>query len=136
MTTKLQDRINETRELAASPGKYEGEPAIVPMLHELALNGCADDEGGDVEAAGYAYRLGRWVLVEDSRGFVTGRQFRTLELARLELEQIADYARSMYAYADDQGDETETFTRCDQCVAAMINGVYCHETGCPNARKR
>lgn len=23
--------------------------------------------------------------------------------------------------------------RCDQCVAAMINGVYCHETGCPNS---
>jgi len=22
---------------------------------------------------------------------------------------------------------------CDQCVALMINGVYCHETGCPNA---
>lgn len=26
--------------------------------------------------------------------------------------------------------------RCDQCVAAMINGVFCHETGCPNARKK
>lgn len=25
---------------------------------------------------------------------------------------------------------------CDQCDAAMINGVFCHETGCPNARKR
>jgi hypothetical protein len=24
---------------------------------------------------------------------------------------------------------------CDQCEAAMINGVFCHETGCPNARK-
>ncbi len=21
---------------------------------------------------------------------------------------------------------------CDQCVALMINGVYCHEIGCPN----
>ena len=21
---------------------------------------------------------------------------------------------------------------CDQCQALMINGVYCHETGCPN----
>jgi hypothetical protein len=25
--------------------------------------------------------------------------------------------------------------RCDQCEAAMINGVFCHETGCPNSRK-
>ena len=26
--------------------------------------------------------------------------------------------------------------KCDQCDAAMINGVFCHETGCPNTRKR
>lgn len=24
---------------------------------------------------------------------------------------------------------------CDQCDATMINGVFCHETGCPNARR-
>jgi hypothetical protein len=24
--------------------------------------------------------------------------------------------------------------RCDQCQASMINGVFCHETGCPNSR--
>lgn len=28
----------------------------------------------------------------------------------------------------------DTF-RCDQCEAAMVNGVFCHETGCPNSRK-
>jgi hypothetical protein len=21
---------------------------------------------------------------------------------------------------------------CNQCEALMINGIYCHETGCPN----
>jgi hypothetical protein len=25
--------------------------------------------------------------------------------------------------------------RCDQCEALMINGNFCHETGCPNERK-
>jgi hypothetical protein len=25
---------------------------------------------------------------------------------------------------------------CNQCEALMINGVFCHETGCPNSRKR
>jgi hypothetical protein len=25
---------------------------------------------------------------------------------------------------------------CDQCSASMINGVFCHETGCPNQKKR
>ena len=24
---------------------------------------------------------------------------------------------------------------CNQCEAAMINGVFCHETGCPNSKK-
>ena len=24
---------------------------------------------------------------------------------------------------------------CDQCEAVMINGVFCHETGCPNAKR-
>lgn len=25
--------------------------------------------------------------------------------------------------------------KCNQCQALMINGVFCHETGCPNSRK-
>jgi hypothetical protein len=24
---------------------------------------------------------------------------------------------------------------CDQCQALMLNGIYCHETGCPNTHK-
>lgn len=26
--------------------------------------------------------------------------------------------------------------KCNQCEALMINGVFCHETGCPNMRSR
>jgi translation initiation factor 2 beta subunit (eIF-2beta)/eIF-5 len=26
--------------------------------------------------------------------------------------------------------------RCDQCEALMINGVFCHETGCPNTHAK
>lgn len=26
--------------------------------------------------------------------------------------------------------------KCNQCEAAMINGVYCHESGCPNQDKK
>lgn len=25
--------------------------------------------------------------------------------------------------------------KCDQCDSAYINGVFCHEHGCPNANK-
>lgn len=30
----------------------------------------------------------------------------------------------------------EAVMRCDQCEALMIQGVFCHETGCPNFHKR
>lgn len=30
----------------------------------------------------------------------------------------------------------ENRTRCNQCEALMINGVFCHETGCPNTKAR
>lgn len=26
--------------------------------------------------------------------------------------------------------------RCNQCEAMMINGVFCHEHGCPNTRAK
>jgi hypothetical protein len=26
--------------------------------------------------------------------------------------------------------------RCDECEALMINGVFCHELGCPNTGSR
>jgi hypothetical protein len=32
-------------------------------------------------------------------------------------------------------DASPKHNRCDQCEALVINGVYCHETGCPNSRK-
>lgn len=25
---------------------------------------------------------------------------------------------------------------CNQCVPMMINSIFCHETGCPNQRKK
>ena len=30
--------------------------------------------------------------------------------------------------------ERTTHVRCSQCEALVINGVPCHERGCPNAR--
>ena len=62
MTVTLEMR-REAREAVAHPGKFEGEAAIVPLLWELCLDGCSDEQGGDVEAAGFAYRIGRWVLL-------------------------------------------------------------------------
>lgn len=49
---------------------------------------------------------------------------------------------------DEDGDVTEDFfeqvaneheceqdASCDQCQALMVNGLYCHEQGCPNTKK-
>jgi len=32
-----------------------------------------------------------------------------------------------------EGLSEHTIKPCDQCQAVSINGVYCHEIGCPNA---
>jgi hypothetical protein len=32
-------------------------------------------------------------------------------------------------------EETKTNKHCDQCQVLIINGHFCHETGCPNSRK-
>lgn len=32
-------------------------------------------------------------------------------------------------------DDAKAVVRCDQCAAATINGVFCHEHGCPNQKK-
>lgn len=35
----------------------------------------------------------------------------------------------------EKNEEQLVDMRCNRCEAAMINGVYCHETGCPNIGK-
>ena len=35
----------------------------------------------------------------------------------------------------DAINEMRGYTMCDQCEVLTINGVRCHETGCPNAWK-
>ena len=41
----------------------------------------------------------------------------------------------------ERNQEGQTMTtaeqiRCNQCEALYINGLFCHETGCPNEKKR
>lgn len=85
----LQDRINDAREAVAHPGKFEHERAIAPILYALAHEGGADEETGSVDAFGWAARLGRFVIYEDSLGFAYSRRFPTVELAHGEIEWIA-----------------------------------------------
>lgn len=38
--------------------------------------------------------------------------------------------------ARDGVEDDDEVGRCNQCEALMINGVFCHETGCPNTHSR
>ena len=49
-----------------------------------------------------------------------------------EAEALADAQEN--AVEDDDSDDSPDAS-CDSCSATMIQGVYCHETGCPNARR-
>ena len=54
-------------------------------------------------------------------------------------EYLEQFAPEGYYAGWNDGDygvwENEEDNSCNQCEAAMINGVYCHETGCPNRHK-
>ena len=51
--------------------------------------------------------------------------------------QFARIAGGTGIYADYRLEEIEAARQsCDQCEAMMTNGVYCHETGCPNEGSR
>lgn len=49
--------------------------------------------------------------------------------------RLADlHARGFDASTPIFGRPNLLAAKCSQCQAAVINGVACHETGCPNAR--
>ena len=130
------EQRREARETVARPGKFEHESPMVPILWDLCLDGFEDDSAGDAtDGIGFMARIGRWILFLDTDGFVTGRRLRTVAPAEAEIESFRESSESAL-FGEEDSEEEETFQRCDQCADAMINGVYCHETGCPNARTR
>jgi hypothetical protein len=50
---------------------------------------------------------------------------------------LSDLLESGFDRSSCSQDEECSFrVRCSQCEALVINGVPCHETGCPNAKRR
>jgi hypothetical protein len=49
-------------------------------------------------------------------------------------EEHEDEEDALYCCQNEDDEEDEDFS-CNQCNAMMINGIYCHETGCLNADK-
>jgi hypothetical protein len=50
-------------------------------------------------------------------------------------EQAQEYLNEEDDSDEEDEEELPDTIQCDSCQAAMINGVFCHETGCPNAKK-
>lgn len=81
------ERRREAREQVHSPGKFEGEPAIVPILWDLILEGRADSENDCSCGCGTPLaRVGRWILWESDQGFVWSLRYPTRERAQASLE--------------------------------------------------
>jgi hypothetical protein len=65
----------------------------------------------------------------------------TLELTLTDEETARDEAlfeaeNELQAEMDEiKSNLIENEGRCSQCKALVINGIYCHETGCPVDRK-
>ena len=69
------------------------------------------------------------ILHEDSNGFVYVDYYATKE----ELETAwSDVVKDFAEYEEENRD----VVTCDQCQMLSINGVACHETGCPNMGAR
>lgn len=145
------------------PGKYEGEITLTARLDELDNEGMATANIGDVDTFGY-YALfsdltsalvggyiGSYVgaiLHTGSSGFVTATYYDTPEATR---EAWSEVERSYEATVanDETLDDLTTRgfdksyvredgtirVRCSQCEALVINGLACHETGCPNVSR-
>ena len=49
--------------------------------------------------------------------------------------QAAAAIQAKRAGVDEESRISAGSTQCDQCEALTINGIYCHEHGCPNEQK-
>jgi hypothetical protein len=136
MTYASLEQRREARETVSHHGKFEGESPITPILWEMVLDSCADEEDGNsCDGPMYAARIGRWIVSESTSGFVSSSRYATVQEAE---SVFAYFVAGLYPVDgedSDEEDEREPETGpCDSCALVMINGVRCHETGCPRAR--
>jgi hypothetical protein len=85
---------------AARPGKYAGagDLQLVVALDIINGHGFADENLGDAAVSGYAWRVDRFVGIEDSQGFVRAEEWPS---ARQAEERLRDFD------APDHGDSAD-----------------------------
>jgi hypothetical protein len=72
------------------PGKYEGasDLQLVVALDIINGHGFADESAGEATTSGYAWRVNRFVGIEDSQGFIRSEEWPT---ARQATERLRDF---------------------------------------------
>lgn len=99
---------------------YSGFISSYPNTIEAYMDGCPLE---DAHKLGMILQFICDLLIEDQKMSEELRMYEDLSDNGCTIE-VTNY------------DELTTVPkRCNQCVALVINGVFCHEHGCPNTRK-
>jgi hypothetical protein len=74
----------------AQPGKYEGasDLQLVVALDIINGHGFADERTGEAAVSGYAWRVNRFVGIEDSQGFISAEEHPTARHAAARLREF------------------------------------------------
>jgi hypothetical protein len=85
-----------------------------------------EDSSADVETvSGFGCRL-------SAPGYLDCTEWSVFD----SVSECESYLDEYYPEDDDSDDEeTTSHVKCDQCEMVSINGVACHEIGCPNSKK-
>jgi hypothetical protein len=86
----LEPETFDAEACAARPGKYQGadDLALVVALDIINGHGGADENTGDAAITGYAWRVDRFIGIENSQGFVTAEEYPTTAQA---VERLRDF---------------------------------------------
>jgi len=75
----LEPETFDAEACAARAGKYQGadDLALVVALDIINGHGFADESAGEVAMSGYAWRVGRFVGIESTQGFIGAEEYPT-----------------------------------------------------------
>jgi hypothetical protein len=84
----------------SGPGKFEGQHPMVRFIYD---NDLFDRDSGDVESPqGWFAQAGRWVVMADSYGFVSGWRFASVVEATADFDSMDDQFSAWLADDDDE----------------------------------
>jgi len=89
---ELDDHFDEVAEQLGGPGAFEGiaDPALALAINTIGMHGFADQDEGTVEYGRALYRVGRFVLATDDRGFHWLEEHGSPEEAEADVQKEAD----------------------------------------------